>query len=67
MSSENVKNTNNNLYHNKLVKPSSSPRVDINHLMFKIRQDESKTKKENLLLFILIVSIVFSIGLALSF
>ena len=67
MSSENVENTNNKFYHNKLIKPSSSPRVDINHLMFKIRQDESKIKKENLLLFILIVSIVLSIGLALSF
>jgi len=67
MSSENVEKTNNNLYHNKLIKPSSSPRVDINYLMFKIRQDESKTKKENLLLFILIFSIVLSIGLALSF
>ena len=51
----------------KLIGSNKTHRVDINHLMFKIRANESKAKKENLVLFILIFSIILSVGLVLSF
>jgi hypothetical protein len=67
MSSEQLENTNNNLEHDKLIRSKNTHRVDINHLMFKIRENESKAKKENLFLFILVFSIILSVGLVLSF
>jgi hypothetical protein len=72
MSSEHVESTNTNLDHESLIKSdiinSKKPhRVDINDLMFKIRENETKTKKENLFLLILICSVILSIGLVLSF
>jgi|TARA_B110000438_G_C15792490_1_gene641360 hypothetical protein len=67
MSSEQLENTNNNLEHDKLIISKNTHRVDINHLMFKIRENESKAKKENLFLFILVFSIILSVGLVLSF
>jgi len=67
MSSEPLENTNNDLDHDKLIRSKKTHRVDINDLMFKIRANESKAKKENLFLFILILSIILSVGLMLSF
>lgn len=64
---ENIESNNNNLVHERLIKPNRTRRVDINHLMFKIRENETKTRKENLFLLILICSIVLSVGLVLSF
>ena len=64
---ENIESNNNNLVHERLSKPNRTRRVDINHLMFKIRENETKTRKENLFLLILICSIVLSVGLVLSF
>jgi|TARA_B110001452_G_C14853358_1_gene298044 hypothetical protein len=74
MSSEQLNNTNNietpnieNLIDSNPAKSKSTGRVDINHLMLKVREEEKKAKKENLVFFGLVGSIIFVLGIILSF
>ena len=44
-----------------------SSRVDINDLMSRVRDDEKKQKKENLVFFSLIASVIIITGIIASF
>ena len=47
--------------------PSKIPgRVDINNLMFRVREEERKQKKENLVFFCLISSVIVITGIIAS-
>ena len=74
MSSEQLNNTNNlktpnieNLIESNQTNSKSTGRVDINHLMLRVREEEKKAKKENLVFFGLLGLIIFVAGIILSF
>jgi hypothetical protein len=50
-----------------ITEQKKSGRVDINQLMFKVREKERKIKKDNLLFFGLVGSIICVAGIILSF
>ena len=53
--------------YNKISKSSSSNRrVDINDLLSRVRDDEKKQKKENLVFFGLIASVIVITGIVAS-
>ena len=47
--------------------PKTSNRVNINHLMSKVRDEEKKQRKENLIFFGLIGSLIIITGIIASF
>ena len=49
------------------IEKKKSGRVDINQLMFKVREKEKKTRKENFIFFGLVGSIICVAGIILSF
>jgi len=56
-----------NLNHNKFSKGNlSNRRVDINDLLSRVREDEKKQKKENLIFFGAIASIIAVTGIIAS-
>ena len=53
--------------HNRVSKSSSSNRrVDINDLLSRVRDDEKKQKKENLVFFGLVASVIVITGIIAS-
>ena len=54
-----------NFQHTKKTSPISG-RVDINKLMFKVRKEENKQRKENLLFLGIISSVIVVIGIVAS-
>lgn len=64
---KNLKTSNiENLIESDQTKSKSTGRVDINHLMLKVREEEKKAKKENLVFFGLLGSVIFVAGIILS-
>ncbi len=51
----------------KKKQPKISNRVNINHLLSKVREEEKKQKKENLIFFGLISSVIIVTGIIASF
>ena len=51
----------------KKSNPVTSNRVNINHLMSKVRDEEKKQRKENLIFFSLIGSVIIITGIIASF
>ena len=72
MSSENVQRVGNHKSINiesiipNTIKQKKPGRVDINQLMFKVREKEKKIRKENLIFFSLVGSIICVAGIILS-
>tara|TARA_B100000378_G_C18005872_1_gene398882 strand:- start:46 stop:270 length:225 start_codon:yes stop_codon:yes gene_type:complete len=63
----NLKSPKNSFYSNSGRKPKKiSGRVDINHLMSKVRDEEKKQRKENLIFFGLVSSVVVITGIIAS-
>tara|TARA_B100001123_G_C15231357_1_gene995284 strand:- start:566 stop:748 length:183 start_codon:yes stop_codon:yes gene_type:complete len=52
--------------YNKFNNSSSDRRVDINHLLSKVRNDEKKQRKENLVFFSLVASVIVITGIIAS-
>ena len=53
--------------YNRVIKGSSSPgRVDINDLLSRVRDDEKKQKKENLVFFGVVASVIAITGIIAS-
>ena len=48
-------------------KEKTNSRVDINHLLAKVREEKRKENKTNMIIFISIASFVFIAGIILSF
>jgi len=74
MSSENTRRVGNHKLVNfdsiiipNTIEKKKSGRVDINQLMFKVREKEKKIKKDNLLFFGLVGTIICVAGIILSF
>ena len=64
----NLKDPKNISYSRSVRKPRKIPgRVDINHLMSKVRDEEKKQRKENLIFFGLVSSVVVITGIIASF
>ena len=62
---KNIKVTNSH-FHRKNRAGASHARVDINDLMYRAREDEKKQKKENLVFFGVIASVVVLTGIFAS-
>ena len=52
---------------NKTSRGRSSEKVDINHLLLKVRQEKNKEKKENYIFLSLICGVVVVTGIIASF
>ena len=61
----NIKTPNLN-YHRVSKKHSSNTRVDINHLISRVRENEKKQKKENLVFFGIVASVIVITGIIAS-
>ena len=48
-------------------KEKTNSRVDINHLLAKVREEKKKENTTNMIIFISIASFVFIVGIILSF
>ena len=48
------------------IEASSSKKVEINKLLYKLRLEEKKQKKENIVFFSLVGSVVISLGIIAS-
>ena len=55
------------LYKKMSVKKEMSGRVNINHLLAKVRDEKKKENKVNLVFFSLFASVIFVVGIILSF
>ena len=63
----NLKTPKNSFHSSSVRKPKKiSGRVDINHLMSKVRDEEKKQRKENLIFFGLVSSVVVITGIIAS-
>ena len=51
----------------KVNKEKTNIRVDINHLLAKVREEKKKENTTNMIIFISIASFVFIVGIILSF
>ena len=51
----------------KIEEVSSSGRVDINNLLARVREEKKKENKMNLVFFCLFASLIFIVGIILSF
>ena len=56
-----------NLETPKLVKNEFPGRVDINHLLARVREEKKRENKVNLVFFGMFASIIFIVGIILSF
>ena len=63
---ENIKAPNINIHKTNSGGDPSHSRVDINNLLSKVRDDERKQKKENLVFFGLVASVVVITGIIAS-
>ena len=64
MSSEHVNI--NHLETPKIIDAELQPKVDINLLLSRVRQEQKKENKANLILFFIVVSVIFTSGIILS-
>jgi len=64
MSSEQIKI--NNLETPKVINAQLQSRVDINKLLSKVRQEEQKENKLNIIFFTIVISIFLSVGFILA-
>ena len=51
----------------KIEEVSSSGRVDINNLLARVREEKKKENKLNFIFFCLFASLIFTVGIILSF
>ena len=50
----------------KIIDTELQPKVDINLLLSRVRQEQKKENKVNLILFFIVVSVIFTSGIILS-
>ena len=62
-----VENLNENFEHEVKAQKKQNPKVDINILMDKVREEKKREKKENLIFISLIASVVLVTGAIASF
>ena len=71
MSTENIKNTNEEnqmpLNTSEVFARNATRRVDINHLIARVRKEQSAENKSNLIFIGLFVALILIVGIILSF